>query len=71
MEPIIEGVLETPDGYWRIEVVKFGRSDHWYRISHGATLVQERASLAGVQRILGDAFETLQPVAAGLDNGVA
>lgn len=64
VEPIIEGVLQTADGYWTVEVVKFGRADRWYRISHGATLVQERASLAGVQRILGDAFETLHPVAA-------
>lgn len=72
VEPIVEGVLQSADGYWRVEVVKFGRNDRWYRISHAATVVHERASIAVVQRILGDAYATLEPVAAGDDaNGVA
>lgn len=72
VEPIVEGVLKTADGYWVVEVVKFGRADRWYRVSHAATVVQERTSLAGVQRILGDAFETLEPIAIGeSDNGAA
>lgn len=68
----VEGVLQTPDEYWRVEVVRTGRDVRWYRIWHAGTLVQDRASIATVQRILGDAFGTLEPVepSAG-ENGVA
>jgi hypothetical protein len=68
----IKGVLQTPDGYWRVEAVKSGRA-LWYRIWHATTLVQDRAALATVERVLGEAYATLQPVdgAASEGNGVA
>lgn len=64
--------MRPPDGYWRVEVVRTGRKQRWFRVWHASTLVQDRAALATVQRILGDAFVTLQPVepSAG-ENGVA
>lgn len=70
VEPIIEGALESPDGYWRVEVVKFGPRQRWFRVLHAATVVEEKASLATVQRIVGDAYGTLSPVGDG-ENGVA
>jgi hypothetical protein len=68
----IEGALQTPDGYWQVEIVRYGAKDRWYRVIHAHTVVAERASLATVQRILGDQFATLQPVATGQQgNGAA
>lgn len=68
----VEGELGTPDGYWRVQIVRTGRDIRWYRVWHADTLVQDRASIATVQRILGDVFATLQPVepSAGA-NGIA
>lgn len=60
MDPVVEGALQTPDGYWRVEIVRRGRS-RWYRILHAATVVEEQASLGTVQRILGPDFALLQP----------
>lgn len=54
-----ESAMQTPDGYWRVEVVRSGR-DRWYRVRHAETVVAERAAIATVRRILGDAFETLE-----------
>lgn len=56
--------MRTADGYWLVEIVRYGRADRWFRITHAATVVADRAPLATVQRILGDAYETLQPVEA-------
>jgi hypothetical protein len=69
----IEGELRTPDGYWRVQIVRTGGRERWYRIWHATTLVQDRAALASVQRILGDAYGTLEPVetTAGEGDGVA
>ena len=64
----IIGAMQTPDGYWRVEVYKAGR-DQWYRIIHGATVVHEKAPIATVQRILGDQFAMLEP--AEIEPGVA
>jgi len=72
MDPIVEGELCTPDGYWRVEVVRFGHRSRWYRVWHGQTVVAERAVLGTVQAILGDAYPTLQPVdEPDSDGGVA
>jgi hypothetical protein len=60
MRPVVESALQTPDGYWRVEVVRQGR-DRFYRIIHGATVLHEQAALGTVERVLGDAFVTLQP----------
>lgn len=46
----VEGALQTPDGAWRVEVVRRGRT-RWYRIVHGDE-VQDRLSIAAVERIL-------------------
>jgi bifunctional non-homologous end joining protein LigD len=69
----IEGVLQTPDGYWRVEAVRTGRREHWFRVRHANTIVADRAALATVKRILGDAYATLEAVEAeAVDgNGVA
>lgn len=56
--------MQTADGYWRVEVVQ-DRGQQWFRVWHAQTLVQEKASIATVQRILGDVFGALQPVNAG------
>lgn len=58
--------METPDGYWRVEIIhEYGRRQRWYRIIHGSTVVAQYAVIATVQRILGDALETLELVATG------
>ena len=49
----VEGSLQTPDGEWRVEVVRRGRT-RWYRIVHGED-VQDWLSIAAVERILDDA----------------
>jgi hypothetical protein len=53
MEPVVEGAMQTPDGAWRVEVVRRGRT-RWYRIVHGDNLI-DWLSIASVQRILGEA----------------
>ena len=59
----VEAAMQTPDGYWRVEVILSGR-ERWYRVSYAATVVAERAAIATVQRILGRDFETLVEVEA-------
>ncbi len=49
----VEGALQTPDGAWRVEVVRRGRT-RWYRIVHGDE-IQDRLSIAAVERILDEA----------------
>jgi hypothetical protein len=49
----VEGALQTPDGEWRVEVVRRGRS-RWYRIVHGEDVL-DWLSIAAVERILDDA----------------
>lgn len=53
MVEIIEGAMQTPDGAWRVEAVRRGRS-RWYRIVHGDE-VTDLLPIASVQRILTDA----------------
>ena len=45
--------MQTPDGAWRIEVVRRGHT-HWYRIRHGKSEI-DWLSIAAVERILGEA----------------
>jgi hypothetical protein len=54
----VEAATQTPDGYWRVEIVRSGR-ERWYRVRHAQTVVAEKAAIATVARILGPAFETL------------
>jgi bifunctional non-homologous end joining protein LigD len=49
----VEGALQTPDGSWRVEIVKRGRT-RWYRIVHGDDVI-DWLSIAAVERILGEA----------------
>ncbi len=45
--------MQTPDGAWRVEIVKRGRTQ-WYRVVHGDNVL-DWLSIAAVQRILGEA----------------
>jgi hypothetical protein len=45
--------MRTPDGAWRVEAVKRGRT-RWYRVVHGEDLL-DWLSIAAVQRILAEA----------------
>jgi hypothetical protein len=56
----IIGAMQTPDGYWRVEVVQ-DRGQQWFRVWHAQTLVHDKAAIATVERILGDAFGALKP----------
>jgi hypothetical protein len=49
----VEGAMQTPDGAWRIEVVRRGRT-RWYRVVHGEDVL-DRLSIASVERILDEA----------------
>jgi bifunctional non-homologous end joining protein LigD len=53
MEAAAEYAMQTPDGSWRVEVVKYGRH-RWYRIVNGDNQL-DWLSIASVQRILGEA----------------
>lgn len=53
MEPMIEFAMQTPDGVWRVEVIRRGRS-RWYRVVTGDNEVDWLA-IGTVQRILRDA----------------
>lgn len=43
----------TPDGEWRVEIVRRGRT-RWYRVVHGDH-VHDWLSISGVERILTEA----------------
>lgn len=46
----VEGAMQTPDGSWRVEVIRRGRT-RWYRVVHGDEVL-DWLSIAGVERIL-------------------
>jgi hypothetical protein len=48
----IEGAMQTPDGAWRVEIVRRGRT-RWYRIVHGEDVL-DWLSIAAVERILAE-----------------
>ena len=50
---VVEGAMQTPDGRWRVEVVRRGRT-HWYRIVHGEDVI-DWLSISAVERILEEA----------------
>lgn len=57
--------MQTPDGYWRVEVYwPRGSTKEWFRIVHGNTVVHDKTSIATVQRILGHQFAELEPIEA-------
>jgi bifunctional non-homologous end joining protein LigD len=49
----VEGAMQTPDGAWRVEVVRRGRT-RWYRIVHGDDVL-DWLSITAVERILDEA----------------
>jgi hypothetical protein len=49
----VEGAMQTPDGAWRVEVVRRRRT-RWYRIVHGEDVL-DWLSIAAVERVLADA----------------
>jgi hypothetical protein len=49
----VEGAMQTPDGAWRVEVVRRGRT-RWYRIVHGEDVL-DWLSITAVERILDEA----------------
>ena len=53
MDAVIEYAMRTPDGDWRVEVIKRGRT-RWYRITHQDNEL-DWLSIAAVQRILSEA----------------
>jgi bifunctional non-homologous end joining protein LigD len=50
---VVEGAMQTPDGAWRVEIVRRART-RWYRIVHGDSVI-DWLSIAAVERILDDA----------------
>lgn len=53
MDAVIEYAMRTPDGDWRVEVIKRGRT-RWYRVTHRDNEL-DWLSIAAVQRILAEA----------------
>ncbi len=49
----VEGALQTPDGRWRVEIVRRGR-DRFYRLVNGANVV-DGLHIASVERLLAEA----------------
>ena len=51
----IYGAMETPDGEWRVEIIRMpGTKDFWYRVIHGENVI-DWLSIAQVDRILSEA----------------
>jgi bifunctional non-homologous end joining protein LigD len=49
----VESAMQTPDGHWRVEIVR-DRGTRWYRVVHGDEVL-DRLSIASVERILDEA----------------
>jgi len=46
--------MQTPDGEWRVEVVRRGRT-RWYRLVHDGQMFEDWLSITTVERILEEA----------------
>ncbi len=73
MDAVIEYAMQTPDGAWRVEILRRGRT-RWYRVIHADNEL-DWLTIAAVQRILADAgvdmadlHETTAHPAAPVDN---
>jgi hypothetical protein len=53
VEAKVAYALQTPDGAWRVEIIKRGQSQ-WYRIVHDDNVL-DWLSIAAVQRLLSEA----------------
>jgi bifunctional non-homologous end joining protein LigD len=49
----VEAAMRTPDGRWRVEIVRRGRT-RWYRIVNGDNEI-DWLSISAVERILAEA----------------
>lgn len=50
----VQGAMQTPDGEWRVEVVRYmGDRTRWYRLVHGDE-TWERLTIAAVTRTLAE-----------------
>lgn len=49
----VEAALQTPDGRWRVEIIRRGR-DHYYRLVHGDNVI-DGLFIATVERLLAEA----------------
>jgi hypothetical protein len=67
VEPKVESAMETPDGYWRVEVIRYGHRERWFRVIHGTTVLTENAAIGTVEYLLGDAYADLAPVPVDRD----
>lgn len=47
------GVLQTPDGAWRVEIIRSGHA-YWYRLIHGDNIIDGLA-IATVEQLLNEA----------------
>jgi hypothetical protein len=63
---VIKSAMQTPDGAWRVEVVKRGRS-RWFRVLHGDSAIDWLA-VGSVERILGEAGVDLGSLVEADDN---
>ena len=54
--------MQTPDGAWRVEVARRGRT-RWYRIVHGEDVI-DWLSIAAVERVLAEAGVDMASLAA-------
>jgi hypothetical protein len=53
VNPKVTYAMQTPDGSWRVEIVKRGQTQ-WYRIIHDDNIL-DWLSIAAVHRILAEA----------------
>jgi hypothetical protein len=62
MEVLIEGAMQTPDGLWRVEIVRHrGQNTRWYRIVRGDDdAVLDWLPISAVERILDEAGDRPQ-----------
>jgi bifunctional non-homologous end joining protein LigD len=68
---VVESAMQTPDGQWRIEIVRRGRS-RWYRIVRGEQdSVLDWLSITAVQRILAEAGVDIGNLVDVVDPGEA
>ncbi|GAA0811973.1 hypothetical protein [Spirilliplanes yamanashiensis] len=68
MEVLVEAAMQTPDGRWRVEVVRRrGQRSQWYRVLRDDEVVLDWLSITAVERILVEAgvdMAALAPVVA-------
>ena len=65
MEPKVEYALQTPDGEWRVEIVKRGRTQ-WYRLLHGDSVFDWLAQ-ATLERMLHKAGVDMADLVEAID----